>query len=141
MITLIDFKSDTQGKTFSDVISDKRVNFQDVIDFFNDKRRLERMEDSEIHHERPALAGVIKEFEKRFNVFLSSQPIQSTFRFRQAVGVLVRLHMESRGWKKTGIKGSLGTKGNKKTNSIRPGISINKHGLAKWFTKSERYVN
>jgi hypothetical protein len=142
MITLKDFSSESQGKTFADVIKDSRINFQEVIDFFNDTKRLIRMEDSENHHDRPALAGVIKEFEESPNIktFLSKNDAHTTFRFRQAVGALVRMHMESRGWEKTGTKGSLGTRGKVKPNSTKPGSYINKHGLSKWFTRTERYI-
>lgn len=33
---------------------------------------------------------------------------QATLRIKQALGVLVKLHMEARGWRTTGIKGPLG---------------------------------
>jgi hypothetical protein len=141
-ITLDDFQQDFQGKRFTDVLNDTRLNFQEAINFFNDEGRLARMEDSEIHHDRPALAGVIKELEEHppVQIFLSQNNLNTTFRFRQAVGVLVRLHMEQRGWKKTGSKGSLGTRGNTKSAANISSAGVNKHGLSKWFTRAERYV-
>jgi len=141
MISIADFENDVQGRRFKDVLNDDRIQFQVVIDFFNDERRLLRMVESELHHDRPALAGVIKEFElvPEVNDFLSGWDAHLTTRFRQAVGVLVRLHMEESGWKKRGIKGSLGVRIKTKPGTTIPGSYYNKSGLSLWFTKSERY--
>ena len=61
---------------------------------------------------------------------MSSDP-----RLRQAIGVLVRLIMERRGWQKTGRKGSLGVHaaGADRTPAHNSG------GLAFWFVRAERY--
>jgi hypothetical protein len=56
-------------------------------------------------------------------------------RFRQAVGVLVRIVMERRGWRKTGRKGSLGVR---RTNA-NGSAAHNTGGLAFWFLRAERY--
>jgi hypothetical protein len=54
---------------------------------------------------------------------------------RQAIGVLVRMIMERRGWKKSGRKGSLGVRV-----TPTPGMSShNSGGLALWFVRAERY--
>jgi hypothetical protein len=55
---------------------------------------------------------------------------------RHAIGVLVRMIMERRGWKKTGRKGSLGVRA--ATSSRTP--LHNTGGLAFWFLRAERYV-
>lgn len=70
------------------------------------------MEEAEMHHDRAPLAGVVRELESipKIARFLGRAQIRRNTRFRQAVGVLVRMIMESRGWKKTGRKGSLGTR-------------------------------
>ena len=141
MVNFHDFQSDSQGRTFTDVTGDTRISFQAVIDFFNDPVRILRMIDSEEHHERPPLAGVVKEFERNQEIdsFFSNNDSHTTKRFRQAVGVLVRIHMEKEGWGKTGTKGSLGTRVRTKTGTTTPGAYHNVSGLSKWFTKSERY--
>ncbi len=55
-----DFLEDRQGRTFADVVNDAEQPFDDVLEFFNVKERQRRLEDSEIHHDRPALAGVVR---------------------------------------------------------------------------------
>ena len=136
-ITRDDFLSDRQGRTFSDVLNDPEQPFDALLIFFNDEGRQKRMEDSEIHHDRPALAGVIRELEAQpeIDAFLSEVHLQRSKRLRQATGVLVRIIMERRGWKKTGKKGSLGVRA--KSSSEHP--SHNTGGLAFWFIRAERY--
>ena len=138
MITIHDFRNDEQGHLFADVIESKEVDFQKVIDFFNDEKILLRMEDSERHHDRPPLAGCIKEFEQLQTVteFLSKTDAHKTVRFRQAIGVLVKLHMLKRGWRTKGRKGSLGSRDKAK---MAKGVYENEHGLSRWFLTAERY--
>jgi hypothetical protein len=136
MVTLSDFLSDQQDKRFKDVIEDKRLNFQDVINFFNREDIRKRMEESEANHKRPALAGVIIELENLevIEKFFTNNDAHSTVRFRQAVGVLVKLHMIELGWKTTGVKGALGTRD--------PNIKYEntKGSLSRWFVKTEHYI-
>ena len=141
MITLEDFQEDRQGRRFSDVLNDDRINFQHVINFFNNSDIVRRMEESELHHDRPAFAGVVKEFEslERISAFLGGYDSHTTQRFRQAIGALIRVHMESQGWSTTGRKGSLGTRAKVKPGTSTPDAYYNVSGLSRWFTKSERY--
>lgn len=136
-ITREDFLGDRQGRTFADVLNAESLPFDTVLRFFSDEARQQRMEDSEIHHDRPALAGVIRELEAQpeIDAFLSEIHLQESKRFRQATGVLVRMIMERRGWKKTGKKGSLGVRA--KSDRARP--RHNTGGLAFWFIRAERY--
>ncbi len=94
------------------MLNDPEQPFDAVLDFFNDPGRQRRMVESEIHHDRPALAGVVRELESQPSVddFLSSKHPRRTKRLRQAVGVVVRMIMNRLGWKKTGRKGSLGVR-------------------------------
>lgn len=71
--------------------SDTRVQFQEVIDFFNRKDIGRRMVESEDHYERPPLSEVVKEFERlqQIQKFLPKYDAFTTERFRQAVGVLI----------------------------------------------------
>jgi len=109
IITRDDFLHDRQGRTFVDVLNDLEQPFDAVFGFFDDEGRQRRMEESEIHHDRPALAGVVRELESQpaIDDFLSSKHPRRTKRLRQAVGVVVRMVMERLGWKKTGRKGSV----------------------------------
>lgn len=136
-ITLEMFLADKQGRTFADVANSPERSFECVLAFFSDENRQRRMEESEIHHDRPALAGVVRELESHPDVerFLKGLHHQKSKRFRQAVGLVVRMIMEARGWKKTGRKGSLGVRAPK--NPTVP--HHNTGGLAFWFIRAERY--
>jgi hypothetical protein len=140
-ITRKDFLEDRQGRTFADVLNDGGQPFDEILAFFNDKDHQRRMEESEIHHNRPALAGVVRELEALGPVdqFLGAQHPRRTKRLRQVVGVLVRMIMEARGWQKTGRKGSLGVRAAVSGSTSRPGTYHNTGGLAFWFLRAERY--
>jgi hypothetical protein len=137
-----DFLSDRQGRTFSDVANDAEVHIEAVLDFFSNESRQRRMEESEIHHDRPSLAGVVRELEAlpAIDKFLATSPPNRTKRLRQAIGVTVRMVMEKLGWAKTGKKGSLGVRipaaGSGKATKARH----NTGGLAFWFLRAERYT-
>ena len=57
------FLEDHQGRRFADVVNDPDQAFDALLEFFNDCNRQRRMEESEIHHDRPPLAGVVRELE------------------------------------------------------------------------------
>ena len=136
-ITRDDFLNDRQGKTFADVVNDPEQPFEVALAFFSDADRQRRMEDAELHHDRPPLAGVIREFESQPSIdeFLRGVHVRRNTRFRQAIGVLVRMIMELRGWQKTGRKGSLVVRASRAAGSP----AHNSGGLAFWFIRAERY--
>jgi len=136
-----EFSEDRQGRTFADVLNDPEQPFDDVLAFFDDAERQRRMEDAEIHHDRAALSGVARELEAQpaIDQFLASKDPRRTKRLRQAVGVVVRIIMEQRGWRKTGRKGSLGVRANVVRGTKTPGAYHNTGGLAFWFLRAERY--
>lgn len=136
-ITRHEFLADRQGRTFIDVLNDSEQPFDLVLEFFSDKDRQLRMEESEIHHDRAPLAGVVRELEAQPAVdrFLAGVHADRTMRLRQAVGVVVRMIMERRGWKKTGRKGSLGVRAAPASRTP----FHNTGGLAFWFIRAERY--
>lgn len=140
-ITRNDFLDDRQGRTFSDVLDDPEQPFDEVLAFFDDAPRQRRMEEAEIHHDRAALSGVVRELEAQpaIDRFLGSQDPRRTKRLRQAVGVVARMIMEQRGWKKTGRKGSLGVRAAVARGTTTPGVYHNTGGLAFWFLRAERY--
>jgi hypothetical protein len=131
------FLDDPQGKTFADVVNDPEQPFDKVLEFFDDADRQRRMEESELHHDRSPLAGVVRELESlpAIDRFLRGVHIRRNTRFRQAIGVLVRMIMERRGWQKTGRKGSLGVRAAEATRTP----AHNTGGLAFWFVRAERY--
>jgi hypothetical protein len=136
-VTRKEFLEDRQGATFADVVNDPEQHFDVVLEFFSDANRQRRMEDSELHHDRPPLAGVVRELEAlpTIDQFLACVQVRRNTRLRQAVGVLVRIIMERRGWRKTGRKGSLGVRASKAEATPRH----NTGGLAFWFLRAERY--
>lgn len=136
-ITRDDFLQDRQGKTFSDVVHDPELPFAMVLEFFSDADRQRRMEESEVHHDRAPLAGVVRELESLITVdeFLAGIHPRRNARLRQAIGVLVRMIMERRGWRKTGRKGSLGVR----AAGVAGTAAHNSGGLAFWFIRAERY--
>ena len=131
------FLKDNQGRRFSDVLNDPDQPFDVVLEFFNDTNRQRRMEESEIHHDRPPLSGVVRELESHPDIDRSLADIntQRSKRLRQAIGVVVRMIMQARGWRKTGRKGSLGVR------ITKNGLASNHNtgGLAFWFIRAERY--
>lgn len=138
LITREDFCEDRQGRTFTDVIDDPRQPLNEVLAFFSDKDRQRRMEESELHHDRAPLAGVVRELEAQPTIhkFLSEIHARRSQRLRQAIGVVVRIVMERRGWRKTGKKGSLGVRASRKQSQP----THNTGGLALWFLRAERYT-
>ena len=137
-VTKDTFLKDPLAKTFSDVATDPEQPFDVALEFFDNADRQRRMEESELHHDRAPLAGVVRELEAQpaIEKFLSGAHVRRNTRFRQAIGVLVRMIMERRGWRKTGRKGSLGVRAARATDG---GAAHNKGGLAFWFVRAERY--
>jgi len=136
-ITREEFLKDAQGRTFADVLNDPEQPFDRVIQFFSQADRQRRMEESELHHDRSPLSGVVRELESvpEIDRFLAAAEIKRNNRFRQAIGVLVRIIMERRGWQKTGRKGSLGVRASRAASTP----AHNTGGLAFWFLRAERY--
>lgn len=136
-VTRDHFLEDPQGRTFADVVNDPAQPFACVLEFFDDADRQRRMLESELHHDRSPLAGVVRELESQpaVNRFLSGAHARRNTRFRQAIGVLVRMIMEGHGWEKTGRKGSLGVR----APGIKSTPAHNSGGLAFWFVRAERY--
>lgn len=136
-VTRDEFLTDRQGRTFADVASDPEQPFDAVLRFFSQSERQRRMEDAELHHDRPPLAGVVRELEAEPEIdsFLGGLHAERTQRLRQAIGVVIRIIMERRGWKKTGRKGSLGVRAKRGFRSP----SHNRGGLSFWFVRAERY--
>jgi hypothetical protein len=107
-LTFEEFCKDPQGRTYADVIQRGAPALKEVLEVLSDPKSQQRMEDSQEHHDRPALAGVVKAIESRPQV----QKVQNgdpdfAKRVRQATGVAVKMVMERLGWKTTGVKVSV----------------------------------
>lgn len=140
-VTKADFLADPQGARFRDVVEDSRIDFDAWCAFFSNAVRQQRMKDAEQDHARPALAGVVKELEATdcFRNFFSRYPRQDTGRYRQALGVLVRMIMEGEDWQKTGRKGSLGQFVKGKAATRRGRATRTRSGMSQWFNRAEQY--
>lgn len=137
-ITESDFRNDRHGKVFADAMDDDSAPLKTVLTFFSDLDRQRRMEESEVHHDRAPLAGVIRELESLPEVHrhLSQSDTRSAQRLRKAIGIVVRMVMERRGWKKTGKVSSLGVR----AENAATELVHNSRGIALWFARAERYT-
>lgn len=137
-ITESDFRNDRHGKIFADALDDDSAPLRAVLAFFSDADRQRRMEESEVHHNRAPLAGVVRELESLPEVHrhLSQADTRSAQRLRKAIGIVVRMVMERRGWRKTGKVSSLGVRAEDSATEL----IHNSRGLALWFARAERYT-
>ncbi len=142
-VTRADFCADRHGRRFADVVSDTRYNFDEWLEFFSDSARQLRMEVAEAHLCIPALGGVIRELERHpAFAYLAKYDAHETQRGRQAIGVIVRIVMERRGWSTTGRKGALGRRLKSAPGTTTPGAYRNgPASLSVWFTRSEHYAH
>ncbi|MBN1854272.1 MAG: hypothetical protein JW829_16200 [Pirellulales bacterium] len=87
LVTRNDLLTDRQGKTFADVVNDPNQPFDIVLEFIDNEDCQRRMEESELHHDRPALAGVVRELESlpAVDLFLSGVHAKHSARFWQAI--------------------------------------------------------
>jgi hypothetical protein len=135
-----DFLRDSQGRRFADVVADGRVSFDTVLAFFDAPERRQQME-SATRDGRPALAAVVGELEAlpEVDAFFRDHDASDTTRFRQAVGVVVRIVMVQLGWERSGQKGYLGTRTKANGTSTR-GAAYNVSGPSRWFNRAELYL-
>lgn len=141
-VTSSDFLGDSHGRRYADVANADPQLFAEVISFFDDEHRHQRLIDAEVHHDRPALSGVVAELEHQpwFEAHMMSTDAHKTQRLRQAIGVLVRLIMENYGFGTTGRKGLLGRREKVAPGTTTPGAYHNTSGISLWFGSAERYA-
>lgn len=95
------FEADAHGSKYLGVLDAHPGARDRFFDLLNQACNEHRLLDAEaLGH--PALAGIVR--------FLDEDPdvgpvVATELRFRQAVGVGIRLKMEELGWAKTGVKG------------------------------------
>lgn len=114
-----DFSQDPHAAKYRGELDAHPDAFERLFALLNDPANEQRLIDAEMH-DLPALAGVVRfiEADPTIERILAGGP--SGFRFRQTVGVTIKLKMARLGWRTTGRKGTV--KG------------------AKHFTKAEHYV-
>jgi hypothetical protein len=100
-VSRLTFSSDPHGSKYLKVLDANAEARERFVCLLNDPCNEHRLLDAEaLGH--PALSGIVR--------FLDADPdigpvVATDLRFRQAVGVGVRLKMEELGWVKTGVKG------------------------------------
>ena len=114
-----DFDRDPHAAKYRGEIDARPEVFDRLFDLLNDSANAQRLVDAEMLG-LPALAGIARFVEADPVIARTLEPDQGGNRFRQTVGVAVRLKMELMGWQKTGRKGTV-------------------RG-SRCFTKAERYV-
>ena len=114
-----DFLDDPHASRYRDELTRRPEAFVRLFALLNDPANEQRLMDAEMH-QLPALCGIVRfiETDPTIRSVLDEGP--SGHRFRQTVGVAVKLKMAKLGWKTTGRKGT-----------IRGG---------EHFTKAEHYV-
>jgi hypothetical protein len=109
------YESDPHAAKYLKVLDAHPAARDRFFQLLNDSCNEHRLVDAEVLG-HPALVGIVRFLDKDSD----TEPVVSTnLRFRQAVGVGVRLKMEELGWVKTGVKG--------------PVSSV-------YFSRAERYV-
>ena len=114
-----DFARDPHAAKYRDELEARPDALNRLFTLLNDPANEQRLVDAEMLG-LPALAGIARFVEADPVIARTLEPDQGGTRFRQTVGVAVRLKMELMGWQKTGRKGT---------------IRGSRH-----FTKAERYV-
>jgi hypothetical protein len=137
-MTASDFLEDKGGRLFAKVAADPDLDFTGLLGFLQDPARVQRMKDAELHHDRPALAGVVRELESpaNFGGYVASLSPSARQRFNQCVGYIIKLIMLSQGWIPAGRKGALGRR-----DTERPGAYVNTEtSFSRYFIRAERYT-
>lgn len=120
MLSTKSFEVAPHGRRFLPVVNNPKVPVRQFMDLLNDPRNLDGMAFVTENIEYPALGAVVKKLERipEVDKYFRSTPRAVTLKFRQCVGMGVRLAMEAQGFKVTGRKGHIGS-------------------IAKWFTRAE----
>ena len=120
MISRKSFQDGPHGRRFLPVLDNPKVPAKQVVDLLNEPRILEGMAFVTKSIEYPALGAIVKELERVTEIakYFAATPSRETLRFRQFVGMAVRLAMEGKGFRTTGRKGYIGT-------------------ISGWFTRAE----
>ena len=101
-----DFYADPHATKYQAELEANPNAFRILFDLLNLPANEQRLADAEMHN-LPALAGVVRfiEADPTIERILVSGP--PGFRFRQSVGVAVKLKMAKLGWRSTGRKGAV----------------------------------
>ena len=122
MLTLKSFEDEPYGRIFIVVLKNPDLPIKPVMKLLNNVEKVQCMACVTRNIEFPALGAIVKDLEKIREVkeYFESKIPSETLKYRQFVGMAVRLKMEEIGFKKTGKRGNLGS-------------------ISKWFTRAAIY--
>ena len=105
-VDINDFKRDSHAAKYVVELDGRPEAARRLFWLLNEPANEQRLEDAEMNG-MPALAGVARLLEDDLVIgeVLDSDPV--SLRFRQAVGVAIKLKMAKLGWKTTGTKGAV----------------------------------
>jgi hypothetical protein len=103
---LRDFAIDAHAAKYRAELDAHPVAVRRLLEILNDPAHEQRLVDAEMHG-LPALAGVVRYVESDPDIGLVLHTGIQSNRFRQTVGVAVKLKMAKLGWIATGRKGSV----------------------------------
>ena len=101
-----DFETDPHAAKYRGQLEAHPEAFARLFGLLNDPANEQRMVDAEMQG-MPALAGVVRFIEGDPVIAAVVESGAGGFRFRQTVGVVVKLKMAKSGWQTTGRKGSV----------------------------------
>jgi len=122
MITKTSFKNARHAVIFLPLLGNPKVPTQAVLDLLNQRDMTQGMCFVSREMEYPAVGAIVMALEKipEIKEYFMKTPSADTVKFRQFIGMAVRLKMEENGYRKTGKKGSIGS-------------------FSKWLTRAEIY--
>lgn len=104
--SLDDFATDPHAAKYRSELARHPAAARRLVEILNDRANEQRLVDAEMHG-LPALAGVVRFAESDDEIARVLAQGPKSYRFRQAVGVAVKLKMARLGWKTTGRKGTV----------------------------------
>lgn len=124
MLSIKSFETATHGRRFLPVVNDPTVPARQVLHLLNDPQNLDGMAFVTENIDYPALGAIVKKLERipEVDKYFRSTPSRDTLKFRQCVGMAVRLAMEGNGFRTTGKKGYIGS-------------------ISDWFTRAEIFAS
>ena len=117
IVTVDDFDADPHSAKYRSTLDAHPAAARELLDLLNDEDNSQQLERAE-RAGKPALEGVAMAIERSPSIAAVLGGPDS-FRFRQTVGVAIKLKMAKLGWSTTGRKGAVPN--------------------AEYFTKAERY--
>ena len=136
------FNSDSHGRRYSDVVNDPSTPWHATVSFFESEQIVRDMITFQTEGDLPPLYGVVKRLEKVPEIasYLGGTDAHTTQRYRQAVGVLIRIIMENNGFRVSARSpGPLGPRKKIPASTNAPGAYQNESGVSRWFVSSKYY--